>query len=60
LTLGKLSELYDKEINIFVGRLSATIEPVLTLVIGAGVLILALSFFLPIFELASQGMAGGG
>lgn len=59
MTLGKLSELYDKEINIFVGRISTTIEPILTAVIGVGILILALAFFLPIFEMASQGMAGG-
>ena len=59
MTLGKLSELYDKEINIYVGRISTTIEPVMTVVIGAGILILALAFFLPIFEMASQGMGGG-
>ena len=60
MTLGKLSELYDKEIGIFVGRISTTIEPVLTVIIGVGIFILALAFFLPIFEMASQGMAGGG
>jgi type IV pilus assembly protein PilC len=59
MTLGKLSELYDKEINVFVGRISTTIEPVLTAVIGVGLLIIALAFFLPIFEMASQGMGGG-
>lgn len=60
LTLGKTSELYDKEIGIFVGRFSATIEPILTLVIGAGVLLVLLAFFMPLFELAAQGMSGGG
>jgi len=59
MTLGKLSELYDKEINVFVGRISTVIEPVLTAVIGVGLLIMALAFFLPIFEMASQGMGGG-
>ena len=60
LTLGKTSELYDKEIGIFVGRFSATIEPILTLIIGAGVLLVLLAFFMPLFELAAQGMSGGG
>lgn len=60
LTLSKVTELYDKEIAIFVGRLSATIEPILTLLIGAGVFFVALAFFLPIFEMASQGMAAAG
>ncbi|MGQ9623705.1 MAG: type II secretion system F family protein [Candidatus Caldatribacteriaceae bacterium] len=60
LTLGKTSELYDKEIGIFVGRFSATIEPILTLVIGVGVLFVLLAFFMPLFELAAQGMSGGG
>ena len=59
MTLGKLSELFDKEVSIFVGRISTIIEPVLTVVIGAGILVLALAFFLPIFEMASQGMGGG-
>jgi len=56
MTLGKLSELYDKEINVFVGRISTVIEPVLTAVIGVGLLIMDLAFFLPIFE----GISGNG
>lgn len=58
-TLGKTSELYDKEVAIFVSRLSAVIEPVLTLIIGVGVFFVALAFFMPIFEIASKGMGGG-
>lgn len=58
-TLGKATELYDKEIGIFVSRLSAVIEPVLTLIIGVGVFFVALAFFMPIFEMASRGMGGG-
>jgi type II secretory pathway component PulF len=60
LTLGKITELYDKEIALFVARISSTIEPVLTIIIGIGVFIVALSLFLPIFEIASKGMQGGG
>lgn len=60
LTLNKVTELYDKEIALFVARLSTTIEPVLTVIIGIGVFIVALSLFLPIFEIASKGMQGGG
>ncbi|MCX7730355.1 MAG: type II secretion system F family protein [Candidatus Caldatribacterium sp.] len=57
-TLGKTTELYDKEIAIFVSRLSSIIEPVLTLIIGVGVFFVALAFFMPIFEMASKGMGG--
>ncbi|MEN3185529.1 MAG: type II secretion system F family protein, partial [Atribacterota bacterium] len=60
LTLNKVTELYDKEIVLFVSRLSSTIEPALTIIIGVGVFIVALSLFLPIFEIASKGMQGGG
>ncbi|NSW75461.1 MAG: type II secretion system F family protein [Candidatus Atribacteria bacterium] len=60
LTLNKVTELYDKEIALFVARLSSTIEPILTIIIGIGVFIVALSLFLPIFEIASKGMQGGG
>jgi len=60
VTLNKVTELYDKEIGLFVARISTTIEPVLTVIIGIGVFIVALSLFLPIFEIASKGMQGGG
>ncbi len=59
LTLGKVTELYDKEIKIFVDRLSTIIEPILTVIIGGAVLLLALALFLPIFQMASQGMSAG-
>lgn len=54
--MGKVTELYDKEIGIFVSRLSSIIEPVLTVVIGIGIFLVALAFFLPIFEMAAGGM----
>lgn len=60
LTLHKVTELYDKEINLFVSRIASTLEPILTLIIGVGIFIVVLSFFLPIFEIASKGMQGGG
>ncbi|HSV31735.1 MAG TPA: type II secretion system F family protein [Atribacteraceae bacterium] len=56
MVMGKITELYDKEIGIFVGRLSTIIEPVLTVIIGVGVFLLALAFFLPIFEMAAGGI----
>ena len=59
LTLGKVTELYDKEIKIFVDRISTVIEPVLTVIIGGAVLLLALALFLPIFQMASGGMSAG-
>ncbi|MGQ9472861.1 MAG: type II secretion system F family protein [Candidatus Caldatribacteriaceae bacterium] len=60
LTLSKVTELYDKEINLFVSRIASTLEPILTLIIGVGIFIVVLSFFLPIFEIAYKGMQGGG
>ncbi len=59
LTLGKVTELYDKEIKVFVDRISTIIEPVLTVIIGGAVLLLALALFLPIFQMASGGMSAG-
>jgi len=59
LTMGKVTELYDKEIKIFVDRISTIIEPILTVIIGGAVLLLALALFLPIFQMASQGMSAG-
>ncbi len=53
MILGKVTELYDKEIGIFVGRLSTIIEPMLTVIIGVGVFLIALAFFMPIFEMAA-------
>jgi type II secretory pathway component PulF len=59
-TLKRANELYDKEVKIFVERLSTMIEPILTLIVGVGVFFIALAFFMPIFEMASQGMQSSG
>lgn len=51
--LQEVAEYYDREVEYAIEKLSSSIEPVLTLVIGGLVLILALGVFLPMWDLAS-------
>lgn len=51
--LQEVAEYYDREVAFATDRLSASIEPVLTVVIGGLVLVLALGVFLPMWDLAS-------
>lgn len=51
--LDEVSEFYEREINYDIVRLSDSLEPILLVVIGAMVLILALGIFLPMWNLAS-------
>src|SRR2546428_1801741 len=48
-----VANLYEKEVTLEVEGLAAKIEPILLVVMGALVLILALGIFLPMWELAS-------
>lgn len=50
--LQEVAEYYDAEVEYELERLSAAIEPVLTIVIGFIVLILALGVFLPMWNIA--------
>lgn len=43
---------YDMDVKYALRRLAATIEPILTVVIGIGVLFLALALFLPIWNMS--------
>ena len=51
--LQEVAEYYDSEVEYELESLSAAIEPVLTIVIGVIVLILALGVFLPMWNIAS-------
>lgn len=51
--LDEVAEYYQREIDYDIVRLSESIEPILLVVIGGMVLILALGVFLPMWNLAS-------
>ena len=51
--LQEVAEYYEAEVEYELERLSAAIEPVLTIVIGIIVLILALGVFLPMWNIAN-------
>ena len=48
--LHNVSEHYDSEVNYLIENLVSMIEPILTVTIGAMVLFLALSIFLPMWQ----------
>ncbi len=50
--LENVSEFYDREVDYQLKNLSSAIEPILIIIIGAMVLILALGVFLPMWDLA--------
>ncbi|KAF7597824.1 MAG: MSHA biogenesis protein MshG [Candidatus Dactylopiibacterium carminicum] len=49
----EIAEMYEREVDYEVDNLSARIEPVLVVVLGAIVLVMALGIFLPIWDLSS-------
>ncbi|NOZ53978.1 MAG: type II secretion system F family protein [Gammaproteobacteria bacterium] len=51
--LQEVADYYDMEVEYDIGRLSASIEPILTIVIGVIVLVLALGVFLPMWSVAN-------
>jgi len=51
--LAEIADYYDREVNYATDRLSAAIEPILTIVIGGMLLIMAMGIFLPIWDLAT-------
>ena len=54
----EVGDFYAREIEYDISRLSSTIEPILIVVIGAMVLVLALGVFLPMWNMAAV-MRGG-
>lgn len=51
--LTEVADYYEREVDYATDRLSASIEPVLTVVIGGLVLVMAMGVFLPMWNLAS-------
>lgn len=49
--LGEIATMYEREVDYEIKNLSANIEPIITIVLGVLVLILALGVFLPIWDL---------
>ena len=52
--------MYEREVTIEVEGLTAKIEPILLVVMGVLVLILALGVFLPMWDLAAAARGGSG
>jgi MSHA biogenesis protein MshG len=53
----EIADLYQREVEYEIKNLSAQIEPVLILALGAMVLVLALGVFLPIWDLGQAALA---
>lgn len=49
--LREVASLYDAEVDELLGRLTTMIEPVLTVIMGAFILILAMAMFLPMWSM---------
>jgi len=54
--LKEIATYYDREVDYATERLSASIEPIMTLVIGFLVLVMAMGVFLPMWDLASAAL----
>jgi len=54
--LDEVAEFYQREIEYDLVRLSDAIEPIMLVIMGVMVLILALGVFLPMWSMASQMM----
>jgi MSHA biogenesis protein MshG len=58
--MSEIADMYEREVAIEVEGLTAKLEPVLLVIMGVLVLILALGVFLPMWDLASAARGGGG
>jgi MSHA biogenesis protein MshG len=56
----EIADMYEREVTIEVEGLTAKIEPILLVVMGVLVLILALGVFLPMWDLAAAARGGSG
>jgi MSHA biogenesis protein MshG len=57
--LEESSDYYKREVDYDLDNLSAALEPILIITVGAVVLVLALGVFLPMWDMISQARAGG-
>lgn len=55
----EIADMYEREVAIEVEGLTAKVEPILLVVMGVLVLILALGVFLPMWDLAAAARGGG-
>lgn len=53
--LGEVADFYEREVDYDLENLNAAIEPLLIVVVGAMVTVLALGVFLPLWDLAASG-----
>ncbi len=51
--LREIADYYNREVDYAIAKMSASIEPILTIVIGLMVLVLAIGVFLPMWNLGS-------
>ena len=56
--LEKVAEFYSKQVDATIGRLTALIEPILIIMIGAVIGIILISIYLPVFMLGRAVQAG--
>lgn len=57
--LEQVADFYEEDVDVDLQRLSSAIEPVLVLMLGAIVLVLALGVFLPIWDLGRASLGRG-
>jgi MSHA biogenesis protein MshG len=58
--LGEVADFYEREVDYDLENLSAAIEPLLIVAVGAMVTVLALGVFLPLWDMAAGGGGLGG
>jgi MSHA biogenesis protein MshG len=58
--MGEIADMYEREVAIEVEGLTAKLEPILLVIMGILVLVLALGVFLPMWDLASAARGGSG
>jgi MSHA biogenesis protein MshG len=58
--MAEIADMYEREVSIEVEGLTAKVEPILLVCMGALVLVLALGVFLPMWDMAAAARGGGG
>jgi MSHA biogenesis protein MshG len=58
--MDEIAQMYEREVDYELKTLSAQIEPILIIMLGIMVLILALGVFLPIWDLGKVALKQGG
>ena len=58
--MGEVADLYTNEVQYDLKTLGQQIEPIMLIILGAMVLVLALGVFLPVWDLGSVMLKPGG